>query len=152
MKNGEVPFQVSKSYLHFAMPIFSLCIFEYIYWLTEFWKEMLSTYGDGLVQPHCSKHGQLQYTTQVLLPSEFEYLHGCRLQNLSEQPVAAFDHPQSEKVFFLCLNGTFCISVLPFVSCPVTGHYWEKSNSVTLRHGAPSSWACNQILSHFHLS
>lgn len=47
------------------------------------------------------KQGQLQEFAQHHVQSDFEYIQEQRLHNLPEQPVPAFDHPHSKKLFLV---------------------------------------------------
>jgi len=54
----------------------------------------------------CSKQGHLEQIAQGCGQSEFAYLQGWRLCNLSGQPVPAHGHPYNRKDFFSCSERT----------------------------------------------
>lgn len=76
------------------------------------------------------KQNQQEQVAQGHVQLGTEYLQGCRLSNIFGQAVSLLSHLQSEKAFFLYLNGNSVFQFVRIASCPLTGHHWTNPGSV----------------------
>nr|XP_009479083.1 PREDICTED: transmembrane protein C5orf28 homolog [Pelecanus crispus] len=71
------------------------------------------------------KQAHVEPVAQHHVQTAFEYLQGCRLPNLSGQPVPVHSHHHRENVFPYIQEEPPVFQSVPVASCPVSGHRWK---------------------------